>query len=324
MNNISNRQIRAWSSLGQKGAVFGVALPEIAQNKENMYVITADLMKLSGLTRFKNMYENKFLNVGIAEQNMIGVATGFAFEGNLVFVTTYASFLTMRCYEQIRHNLGYQNANVKLIGSSSGLAMGFSGNTHYSYEDIALMRTIPNMTILSPCDALEAYKMTYLMCDIDGPVYMRLSGGLQNPIIYNSDYDLEIGKSIVLKEGKDIVIFTTGAMVSEALKLSEELEKDNINAKVINMHTICPLDKEIIDKNIKSQLFVTIEEHRVVGGLYSAICEYIMPKEHKPVNIPIGIEGNYLNVGDYEYLKEISGLNYRAMYTKIKETLRNL
>ena len=320
MQAISNRQIRMWSSMGQKMAVFGVALPEIAEKDKNMYVMTADLMKLSGLTRFQEMYPEQFLNVGIAEQNMIGIAAGLALEGNSVFATTYASFLTMRCYEQIRHNLGYHQANVKLIGSSSGLVMSFSGNTHYSYEDIALMRLIPNMTIVSPSDALEAYKLTHLLHQTEGPAYLRLSGGLQNPVVNPVDYELQIGKAIVLKPGSDAVVFTTGAMVSESLKAAAELEADGIQIKVINMHTIAPLDVEMIEEHLGAPLLVTVEEHRSVGGLYSAICEYTASKK-APLHISIGIPGYYLKAGDYEYLKRTAGLEAGAIAEKIRQAL---
>ncbi|RRD93844.1 transketolase [Clostridiales bacterium COT073_COT-073] len=322
MQEISSRDIRAWSKFGQKGSVFGVALPRIAEEDESVYVLTADLMRLSGLQRFHNLYPDKLVNVGIAEQNMIGIASGLAFEGNSVFATTYASFITMRCYEQIRHNLGYQNADVKLIGSSSGLVMGFSGNTHYTYEDIGIMRMIPNIKILSPCDALEAYKMTYLAYQTKGPVYIRLSGSLQNPIVYKEDYVLEIGKAITLREGKDVVIFTTGSMVSESLKAAEKLAAEKINATVVNMHTISPLDHEIIERHLEASLFVTVEEHRMSGGLYSAICEYISLKKRRPPHLSIGIHKPYLPVGDYEYLKKLCGLNSEDIAFKILEVLK--
>ncbi len=321
MRTILSREIKAFSNLGQKGAVFGIALPELAAEKENIYVLTADLARLSGLQRFGSLYSEKLINVGIAEQNMIGIAAGLALEGNCVFATTYASFLTMRCYEQIRHNLGYQNANVKLIGSSSGLVMGVSGNTHYTYEDIGIMRMIPNIVIVSPADALEAYKMLWLLSEREEPAYLRLSGGLRNPIIYSEDYKLEIGKAIVLKEGRDLAILATGSMVYEAKEAAEKLEKEGISAKLINIHTLCPFDKEILEEILDFPLIVTVEEHRSIGGLYSIVCEYLAEKKEKPRCLSVAISQNYLKAGDYEFLKKQAGLDAVSIYGRIKEVL---
>jgi len=195
------------------------------KEKENCYVITADLAHLSGLDRVKQNYPDRLINVGIAEQNMIGVAAGLAFEGNLVFATTYATFISMRSYEQIRHHLGYQKANVKIIGSASGLAMGMSGNTHYSYEDIAIMRAIPNMTVISPADASEAYQAVYAADEQEGPMYIRLSGNLNEKVLYQEPYDFQIGKAVTMKKGKDIVIIATGGSVSESIYAAEKLEE---------------------------------------------------------------------------------------------------
>ena len=184
MLELTSMNARMWSRLGQRGAVFGVALPELAKTQADLRVITADLGLLSGLDRFKTANPEKYLNVGIAEQNMIGVAAGLAKEGNCVFVTTYATFITLRSCEQIRHNLGYQRYNVKVVGSSSGLVMGMSGNTHYAIEDIAIMRAIPNLLVLSPADSGEAVKMAEALVKTEQPAYLRLTGGLNCPIVY--------------------------------------------------------------------------------------------------------------------------------------------
>lgn len=306
---ITEKNSRIWSRLGQRGTVCGVALPEIMEECRKSYVVTADLGYLSGLGRVKKEYSERFINVGIAEQNMIGVAAGLAFEGNVVFATTYATFITMRCYEQIRHNLGYQGANVKLIGSSTGLSMGMSGNTHYSYEDISIMRTIPNMTVISPADAAEAYMAIHQVAQHEGAAYIRLSGNLNSPIIYQENYSFEIGKAIILRQGKDIVLIATGASVAEALGACECLKEFDIQAKVVNMHTIKPLDTEIIDACLEHDYIFTIEEHSTIGGLGSAVAEYLSQKRHHPRHIKIGIDDKFVHPGEYEYIKSCNQLD---------------
>ena len=196
----NRKNARFLSMLGHRGA-FAVALMEIAESEDDLVVLTADMTTLTGLDRFKNTYPDKLYNVGIAEQNLIGVAAGFALEGNTVFATTYANFITMRAYEQIRVNLGYMKQNVKVVGTTGGLEIGVLGNTHYAIEDMALMRAIPNMVILSPADGFEIVKAVKAAALYDGPVYLRLAGLMNMPIVYTEDFDFVIGKSNVIKEG---------------------------------------------------------------------------------------------------------------------------
>ncbi len=321
MQEISKKNIRIWSRLGQRGTICGVALPEIAREKK-IYVLTADLEQLSGLERFKMNFPEYFLNVGIAEQNMIGVAAGIAFEGNLVFATTYATFLTMRCYEQIRHNLGYQGANVKLIGASSGVAMGMSGNTHYTFEDIAIMRAIPGMMVLSPADSTEAYCMIHELTKYQGPVYLRLSAGQNNPPIYEEDYKYELGKASEIMKGKDVAIIATGSMVYEAVNAAKILQETGISATVINMSVIKPLDCEIIERNLQVKLVVTVEEHSVIGGLGGAVAEFLAKLQEKPRQVMLGIEDKFLHPGEYEYLKEKNGLTAEQIALYIENELK--
>lgn len=193
--------------LGQRGTVCGVALIEIMEEYQNSYTLTADLAHLSGLDRVQHMFPERFVNVGIAEQNMIGIAAGLAAEGNVVFATTYATFLTMRCYEQIRHHMGYQHMNIKLIGSAAGVEMGMSGNTHYTYEDIAIMRAIPNITVVSPADPAEAYQIMHQAAATEGPMYIRLTGGMNQQMVTKcEDSDIQIGKSKELQSGTDAAV----------------------------------------------------------------------------------------------------------------------
>lgn len=324
MRQIDKRNGRMWSRLGQRGTVCGVALPELLEEREDCYVITADLANLSGLDRVRRKYPGKFINVGIAEQNMIGVAAGLAFEGNTVFATTYATFISMRSYEQIRHNLGYQKANVKVIGSASGLAMGMSGNTHYSYEDLALMRVIPNMVVVSPADAVEAYQAIHYAANYEGPVYIRLSGNLNEPTLYQSPYDFKFGKAVVLRKGEGLVIIATGGMVAEALSAAEKLNETGIYPTVINMHTIKPLDVEILREYSDEKLLITIEEHNIIGGMGSAVAEFLASSKNSMPLVRIGIEDKFLHPAEYKYLKQENGLDSNGIYKKIKDSWEKL
>jgi transketolase len=299
--NLSN--MRTWSKLGQRGAFFGVAIFEVVEQYDNAVVVTADLGYLSGLERFINQYAEKFINTGIAEQNMLGVSAGLANEGKIPFATTYATFVTMRSCEQMRHYLGYMKSNVKIVGSGAGLVMSFSGCTHYTMEDFSIVRAIPNIIILSPADATEAVKTALAAAAHVGPVYIRLTGALNNPLVYKEDYEFKIGKAITLKEDGDITIFATGSMVYHALKAAEILAEKNIHLRVINMHTIKPLDTQNIAQAAKhAKLFVSLEEHSCIGGLGGAISEYLSSFAMHPPLLRLGIIDKFSHAGDYNYL----------------------
>jgi transketolase len=309
---------RMYSKLGQRGS-FAIAIEEIAAHDKELMVLTADLTTLTGLTRFKEKFPEKFLNIGIAEQNMVGIAAGMAKEGKNVFITTYANFLAMRAYEQIRIQLGYMRLGVKVIGTGSGLAMGMSGNTHYGIEDIALMRAIPGLMVVSPADGTETTKVIKGAAEHHGPVYIRLSGTLNNPIVYTEDYPFEFGKAVLLKKGTDVSIIATGTMVHESLVAADILQKETgISASVINMHTIKPLDAVAIHGACKkSKLIVTVEEHSVIGGLGGAVAECISEIPDAPRCIKIGIQDTFQKVGDYQYLLEQNGLTGSQIAEKI-------
>lgn len=315
--NIEKFKPRVLSLLGHRG-VFAVAMIELAEQYKNLAVITADLGSLSGLEKFKNVFPDKFYNVGIAEQNMIGIASGMAKEGRLVFATTYANFITMRSYEQIRMNLGYMGFNVKIVGTGGGLAMGMSGNSHYGIEDVALMRALPGMTIISPCDGMEIIKTLFAAAEYKGPIYIRLTGAMNSPIVHTVDYDFKIGKAITMKEGKDITIIATGTMTYVSLEAAKILETKGVSATVINMHTIKPIDTEIIDKACsESSLIVTVEEHSIVGGLGGAVAEYKSSLKNTPPQLFIGLPDKFGKVGEYGFLLE----KYRLTPDKIAETI---
>ncbi len=308
MLEVNTRNIRIWSALGARGTL-GIALVDLASKKKNLIVMSADLGNTSGLSRFMSMYPDKFLNIGIAEQNMVGIASGLAKEGACVFATTFSNFLAMRSYEQIRLNLGYMQIPVKLVGVASGFAMGMFGNTHYGIEDMALMRAIPNLTLISPADSTEVMKTVNAVADYNEPVYIRLTGGINNPIVYNEDYIFEIGKAITLREGKDIVIIATGTMVYTSLKVADELSKQGITCRIINMHTIKPLDVNAVYDACNAKLIVTVEEHSIIGGLGGAVAECIAEMSGYPPLLRIGINDEFRSAGTYEYMINSCGFN---------------
>jgi len=301
--NINSIAIRTWAKLGQRGTMFGSAIFDLYNNNNDVIVTTADLGYLSGLERFRTAHPENFINVGIAEQNLIGISSGLAQEGKTVFATTYATFITMRSFEQLRHYLGYMNSNVKIIGSGAGLVMGLSGSTHYTYEDIAITRAIPNMLVLSPADGLETVKIAHAVAEYNGPVYVRLTGGLNIPIVFKDDYDFKIGQAVDIIEGDEITIFATGLMVSHSIKAAESLNKHGISVSVVNIHTLKPIDVNRIKQSIgKSKLLVSVEEHNISGGLGGIISEELSNYGKHPPLLRLGIQEKFRYAGDYNYL----------------------
>ena len=301
--------IKTWARLGQRGAFFGIALPEIAENKDNLKLLTADLAILSGMDRFEKKYPNQFLNVGIAEQNMIGIAAGLAMEGDCVFTTTYSSFIAVRSLEHVRQHLSYLQCNVKVVGSAAGVVAAKSGVSHWATEDLAFMRALPNLKVLSPADSLEAIKMAEYAANVDGPMYIRLSGGLNCPIVYQSDYEFIPGKLIQLKKGEKIAVITTGLMVNEVIKASNALGEQGIECAVYNMHTIKPIDTEGLDKIFAEySLIVTVEEHNVIGGMGSAIAEYKATKLNTPRQLFLGFPDSFTDAGSQRFVWSQAGL----------------
>jgi len=303
MLTFNSLSFRTWAKLGQRGAFFGIAVFEVVEQHDNAMVLTADLAYLSGLERFINKYSAKFLNIGIAEQNMLGISAGLAQEGKIVFATTYATFITMRSCEQLRHYLGYMKSNIKIVGTGAGLIMTYSGNTHYTIEDLSIVRAIPNLTILSPADATESVKVALAAAKHIGPVYIRLTGGLNNPIVYKEDYNFEIGKAVTITNEGDITIFATGTMVYNSLEAAKILKAKGISARVVNIHTIKPIDIECINhSNEYSKLFVSVEEHSIIGGLGGAIAEHISTLSNHAPLLRLGIADTFRHAGDYNYL----------------------
>ncbi len=283
-------------------------------------MVSGDLGDSSGLSRFKNTYPDRFINVGIAEQNMIGVAAGLAKEGYNVFATSFAPFITLRSGEQIRMNLGYMELNVKAVAIGSGLSMAFLGNSHYGLEDMAIMRSIPNLTIVNPADCAEIVKVVHAAANFKGPMFIRLTGAVGNPPVYTEEYNFEIGKSITLKEGSDITIFSIGSMVYESLEAAKILDKTGISAKVVNMHTLKPCDYDAIDLAISSsKAIITVEEHTIMGGLGSVIAEYKAKFTNSPAQLIIGLPDRFGKTAEYRFLLE----KYRLVGEKIAEDIQN-
>jgi len=302
--NINERNIKIWSTIGAR-ATFGIAALELAKEIDNLMILTCDVSTSAGLDRFRKTYPNKYLDLGIAEQNMIGVAAGLASENFNVITTTFAPFQTIRCCEQIKVNIGYMKQKICMVGIASGLALGTLGYTHCCIEDVGILRTIPGITIISPADSLETVKAIEVATKYKNPSYVRLTGSSNNPIIYDKDYKFEIGKSIKLIDGKDITIFSVGSMVYQSLEAAKILKTKNISSRVVNMHTIKPLDTESVRDACKfSKMIVTTEEHNVIGGLGSAVAEYKTTLKNSPEQLIIGIKDTYTKGGDYKFLKE--------------------
>lgn len=309
MIEFNQKNIKRWMMLGTRNA-FGAFLTEVAADHPELFAMTADFTKSTGLAKFKEQYPEQFLTVGIAEQNMIALASGLASEGKNVFASSFASFVATRCYEQVKVNLGYMQHNVKLVGIASGLGVSYQGNTHYGLDDVSLMRAIPNMTIIVPSDCTEVAKAVLALASYKGPAYLRLVGEGFCPIVNSEDYEFEIGKGIKKREGKDVLIVANGTMVSQSLKVAEKLAESGIEATVINMHTVKPLDTQILQENTDGKkLLVTVEEGQLNGGLGSAVAEYVSSLGHAPKLLRIGIQDMFPHAGSYQYLLEQCGLS---------------
>ena len=300
---------------------YGETLRDLAEEYKDLVVLDADLAAATKTCIFKNAYPERFFDCGIAEANMMGVAAGLASCGKIPFASTFAMFAAGRAFEIVRNSIGYPHLNVKIGATHAGISVGEDGATHQCNEDIALMRTIPGMTIINPCDDVEARLAVRAVVDFNGPVYMRF-GRLAVPVINDREtYKFEIGKGVIMKDGKDVTIVATGLMVNEALEASEILEKDGISARVVNIHTIKPLDKELICKCAEETgVIVTAEEHSVIGGLGSAVAEAVTECRPVPV-IKIGVNDVYGYSGPAVELLKKFGLCAENIVEKTKYAL---
>ena len=311
-----------WSRIGIR-AFYGQALSGIAAANPNVMAVSADLGRSSGLDRFSKEYPDQFLNSGIAEQNMVGVSAGLARMGFDVFASTFAPFASMRASEQVRMNMGYMQEPVKLVALGSGLAMGFLGNSHYGLEDLAVMRAIPGLTVISPADCAEVYKTLEACVGFEHPVYIRLTGAVSCPVVYTEDYDFEIGKAVWLREAQKVTVISAGTTVGHCLKAAAALEEDGINVGLLNMHTVKPLDCDAIANAVEtSDTIFVVDEHTRIGGLGSAITDHIV--EHHGIGVRLfchGIDDRYVETGNYPFLLQKNGLDAAGIEAFIRTKL---
>lgn len=300
---------------------YGEALAELSDKYEDLVVLDADLAAATKTGIFKKKCPERFIDCGIAEANMMGVAAGLASTGKKVFASSFAMFAAGRAYEIVRNSIGYPHINVKIGATHAGISVGEDGATHQCNEDIALMRTIPGMTIINPADDVEAKAAVEAAINIDGPVYLRF-GRLAVPVFNDKDtYKFEVGKGVQLKDGKDVTIVATGLMVNEAIMAAEALEKDGISARVINIHTIKPLDKDIICKAAnETGVIVTAEEHSIIGGLGSAVADAVTECCPVPV-VKVGVNDVFGHSGPAVDLLKEFGLSAENIAEKVKYAL---
>ena len=299
---------------------YGEALAEIGAKYDNLIVLDADLSCATKTGTFKKQYPERFFNCGIAEQNLIGVATGLTIAGKLVFCSSFAMFAAGRAFEQVRNAVGYPHNNVKIAATHAGPSVGEDGATHQCNEDIALMRTIPGMTILSPADGNEAKACVRAAAAFDGPVYLRF-GRMATPILFDDDYEIEIGKGVTLKDGADVTIVANGLMVGMALEAAETLKAEGIDARVINIHTIKPLDEELIIKAAKETgAIVTAEEHSIIGGLGGAVTEALAETCPVPV-LRVGVEDKFGTSAPAAEVLKAYGLTAENIVEKAKKAI---
>ncbi len=301
---------------------YGEALRDLAEEYPQLVVLDADLAAATKTGIFKKAYPDRFFDCGIAEANMMGVAAGLAACGKIPFASTFAMFAAGRAFEIVRNSIGYPHLNVKIGATHAGISVGEDGATHQCNEDIALMRTIPGMTIINPCDDVEARAAVKAALDFNGPVYMRF-GRLAVPVINDAaTYKFELGKGVTMRDGSDLTIVATGLMVNEAMQAAEALAADGISARVVNIHTIKPLDRELICKCAKETgVIVTAEEHSIIGGLGSAVAGAVTECCPVPV-VKIGVNDEFGHSGPAVDLLKEFGLSADNIAAKAKEAVK--
>jgi len=300
---------------------YGEALVELGKKNPRVVVLGADLTDSTRTGWFAEKFPDRFFEIGIAEQDMLNTAAGLSLTGKIPFVSTYGVFVSGRAWEQIRTTICYANLNVKIGGAHGGVSVGPDGATHQALEEIALMRVLPNMKVIVPCDAIETYKATMKAAELKGPVYIRF-GREKIPVITKKDTPFQLGKAATFREGKDVSLIACGYMVYEALKAADELEKKKISAKVINLHTVKPIDKEAIVKAAKETgAIVTCEEHQIMGGFGSAVAEVVVENYPVPMKF-IGIQDRFGESGTPEELIKEFNLDSSDIIKAVEEVLK--
>lgn len=302
---------------------YGNALAELGKDYPDLVVLDADLASATKTGVFKKAFPERHIDCGIAECNMVGIAAGLATTGKIPFVSSFAMFAAGRAFEQVRNSVGYPHLNVKIGATHAGITVGEDGASHQCNEDIALMRTIPGMVVVNPSDDIEAKAAVKAALDYEGPMYLRFGRAAVPVINDNPEYKFELGKGVVLKEGGDLTIIATGITVASSLEAAEKLAAEGIHAEVINIHTIKPLDEELVIASAKKTgRVVTVEEHSVIGGLGSAVCDALSAKAPTTVH-KIGMYDVFGESGSAAALLEKYGLDANGIYNKIKEFLKN-
>lgn len=323
MIEYNKRNMRSWSIMGMMPSIWSVGFAEVLQrDPDNTYLLSADLGRYSGLTRIASRHPEIFYNVGITEQNMVGIAGGLALHGKHVYMTTYAPFMTLRCADQMRHFMGNLDLPIVAVGSTAGVANRNAGDALTCVNDIALMRAVPNVVVLSPADCTEAVKMMEAIPGLNAPVYMRFCDTVNIAAVYNDDYEFEIGRAVTLRAGERAAIITAGTtVVAEALKAAEMIEKElGFSPTVVDMHTIKPLDDRCIQELSQTHdLIVTAEEHSIIGGLGSAVAESLSGYQHKCVQLRMGVGDRTYKPGNRKFMLEQCGLTAEAIAGEIKK-----
>jgi len=310
---------KRWAIVGQR-PTFGLALYEFAKENPNILAVVADVTNSAGLGRMKADLPEQVINTGIAEQNMMGIATGLASEGYTVFTSSFAPFQAMRCLEQIRVNQGYMGQRLVMVGLASGVAYGELGFTHCTLEDMSLLRSIPNVAVVTPADAMEVVKIVEAAINYKDSVYIRLMDKTNIPIVYEDDYDFAIGKAVPLIEGGEVAILANGPVVYYALQAAKRFtEETGKTVAVYDMHTVKPIDTELLDKLAKqAKAIITVEEHYTIGGLGSAVAEYYSDKPNRLPVYKLGFPDVYPHGASHETLLKDFGLDADGIYNKIK------
>ena len=299
---------------------YGKALKKLAETRDDIVVLDADLSKSTKTAEFQKIKPENFINVGIAEQNLMGIAAGIATTGKIPFASTFAIFATGRAFEIIRNSIAYTKLNVKIVATHAGITVGEDGGSHAAIEDISLMRSVPNMTVIVPADGVETQKVIAEIVEHEGPVYVRL-GRSKIPVIYDESYDFKIGKGNILKEGQDVTIIACGIIVSEALEAAKLLKEEGVEAEVINISSIKPFDKEIVIASAKkTKAVVTAEEHNIYGGLGSAVADTLGTNYPVPLEI-LGVEDVFGESGLPAELLEKYNLTKEEIVKKAKIVL---
>lgn len=324
MIEYSRKSISNWTRVGSR-RVFGTMMADIVEADDNTIVLAADVASSSGLSAFAEKYPDKFYNVGIAEQNMVAVAAGLAKEGYNVFIVSFAPFVSLRVQEAVKILIGYMNLSVKIVALSSGVALGVQGNTHFCIEDIALMRTIPGMRVLSPADCCEMAKCLEYANHLEGPAYIRLTGLAGSQGVYKDDYIFDINAISMLRNGTDVAILATGCITAECIRAARTLKNKGISCAVYNVCSLKPLNEKhlrLICEEYKA--IVTVEEHSVIGGLGSMVGDYLLETHNSSVILKIGINDEFLPSGDYSYVLEEAKLSEKYLSKRIEEFFKEL